>query len=88
MKRAPAQKTPKLNIIPNTILKIIIDLLTLDFTALFNTSLTKIYYLKCFKIARTVMLRKNLIKLAYLPNNYRQVALLNTIGKFIEVIII
>ena len=33
------------------------------------------------------MLRKNSIKLIYLPNNYRLVALLNIIGKIIKIII-
>ena len=71
----------------NTILKIIINFLIFYLTVLFNTSLTKIYYLKYFKIIKTIILYKNLIKLIYLPNNYRPIALLNIIGKIIEVII-
>ena len=56
--------------------------------AFLNASLTKIYYLKYFKIVRTVTLHKNFIKLAHLSNNYRPIILLNTIGKIMETIII
>ena len=64
-----------------------INLLTPHLTAFFNASLTKTYYLKYFKIARIMTLRKNFIKPTYLPNSYRPITLLNIIDKIMEAIL-
>ena len=72
----------------NIIFKIIIDLLTPYFITFFNASLTKAYYPRYFKIIKIAILYKNFIKLIYLFNNYRPIALLSTIDIIIKIIII
>lgn len=56
-------------------------------TRLFNTSLTVGYYPRAFRTSITITLRK-LGKDPLSPKDYRLIALLNTIGKVIESIIV
>ena len=87
VRRAPADKAPGDDNIPNGILHIVLPIILPILTKLFNACMTLGYNPTHFRHSVTVTLRKPGRKSYRLPNSYRPVALLNTIGKALEAVI-
>ena len=81
------RKAPGQDGIPNLVLNILKDILTLILTSLFNACITYGYCPNHFKVAETVSLRKPGKEDYTEAKSYRPVALLSTLGKILEKII-
>ena len=80
-------KVPGTDIITNRVVKLTYNLIRAEWARLFSVCLELGYYLRAFRTAITVVLRKP-GKLDYSnPVVYRLIALLNTIGKVLEVVV-
>jgi hypothetical protein len=85
--KTKSNKAPEPDGLPNRVLKLATRKLLRELTRLFSAYLRLIYQLKTFREATTIILRK-LEKEDYFDSiAYRSIALLNTIGKVLELIV-
>jgi hypothetical protein len=74
--------------LPNRVLKLAVDLLVPILMKIFNRSLALQYCLAAFKRSITVVLRKPEPKKSFHhPKLYRLVALMNTLGKILDLVL-
>jgi hypothetical protein len=82
----PPDKAPGPDRIPNRVLKIVREILTLILTKAFNSLVDLHYCPKAFKKSITVTLRKPGKSDYTEPKSYRPVALMNTLGKILDTV--
>ena len=87
IKRAPADKTPGDDGIPNRVLHWVLPVVDIYLTDLFNACLHAAYNPRHFQVSVTTVLRKPGKSKYTEPEAFRPVALLNTIGKALESVV-
>ncbi|GES66033.1 hypothetical protein ATETN484_0014000100 [Aspergillus terreus] len=87
IKRAPADKTPGDDGIPNRVLHWVLPIIDIYLTDLFNACLSAGYNPRHFQVSVTMVLRKPGKSKYTEPKAFRPVSLLNTIGKALESVV-
>lgn len=86
IQRLKPDKAPGIDKIPNRFLKQVLEVFLPHFTHLFQACVNIGYHPKEFWVANTIVLKKPRKKGYSLPESYRPIALLNTLGKTLETI--
>ncbi|KAL2284800.1 hypothetical protein FJTKL_08629 [Diaporthe vaccinii] len=87
IKKLPDRKATGVDIIGNEALKMVGDIITPHLENIFPACLVKCYYPNFLKLSRTILFPKP-EKDAHLPTSYRPIALLTSIGKLLEKVIL
>lgn len=81
-----ADKAPGPDGIPNRVLKVLDGVMTQKLTPIFNACASLAYHPRAFKEVHTIILKKPDKRNLTIPKAYRPIALLNTMGKVLEII--